>query len=115
MTAARVTSLYDVMDSAYDATEIMEHSRELGHVPIVKPARRTRKYIPFQGIQPPRSFTWAEADRFGERTMIERVYARLKDEFGGRDIRVRGYRKIMAHLMFALLALTADQILRLAT
>jgi Transposase DDE domain/Transposase domain (DUF772) len=115
MTAARVTSLYDVMDSAYDATEIMEHSRELGHVPIVKPARRTRKYIPFQGIQPPRSFTWAEAGRFGERTMVERVYARLKDEFGGRDIRVRGHRKIMAHLMFAVLALTADQILRLAT
>ena len=45
--------------------------------------------------------------------MVERVYARLKDEFGGRHIRVRGPRKIMAHLMFGVLALTADQILKL--
>ena len=112
MTAARVTSLYDVMDSAYDATEIMEHSRQLGHVPIVKPVKRMRKNLLFPPV-PARSFSWAEADRFRERTMVERVYARLKDEFGAREIRVRGHRKIMTHLMFAVLALTADQILRL--
>jgi hypothetical protein len=115
MTAQRVTSLYDVMDAAYDATEIQEHSRELGHVPIIRPVKRGRKEIPFQGVQPSREFTWAEADRFKERTMVERVYARLKDEFGGRQIRVRGARKIMAHLMFGVLALTADQILKLGT
>ena len=39
MTAQRVTSLYDVMDAAYDATEIMDHSRSLGHVPIVRPVK----------------------------------------------------------------------------
>jgi Transposase DDE domain/Transposase domain (DUF772) len=115
MTAQRVTSLYDVMDAAYDATEIKEHSRELGHVPIIRPVKRGRKEIPFQGVQPSPEFTWAEADRFKERTMVERVYARLKDEFGGRQIRVRGARKIMAHLMFGVLALTADQILKLGT
>jgi transposase len=38
----------------------------------------------------------------------------LKDEFGIREIRVRGHRKIAAHLMFAVLALTADQIMKLA-
>ena len=115
MTAQRVTSLYDVMDAAYDATEIKEHSRQLGHVPIIRPVKRGRKEVPFQGVQPSREFTWAEADRFKERTMVERVYARLKDEFGGRQIRVRGARKIMAHLMFGVLALTADQILKLGT
>ena len=113
MTAQRVTSLYDVMDAAYDATEIMEHSRELGHVPIIRPVKRGRKEIPFQGVQPSRELTWAEADRFKERTMVERVYARLKDEFGARQIRVRGARKIMAHLMFGVLALTVDQIRKL--
>ena len=46
--------------------------------------------------------------------MVERVYGRLKDEFGGRFVRVRGYAKVMAHLMFGILALTADQILRMA-
>ena len=45
--------------------------------------------------------------------MVERVYSRLKDEFGGRFIRVRGASKIMAHLMFGLIALTVDQLLKL--
>ena len=46
---------------------------------------------------------------------MERVDARLKDEFGGRQIRVRGAKKVMAHLMFGVLALTADQILKLVS
>jgi len=46
--------------------------------------------------------------------MIERVYSRLKGEFGGRNVRVRGASKVMAHLMFGLLALTVDQLLRLS-
>lgn len=104
ITARRVTNLYDVMDTAYYATEILEHSRDLGHVPIVRSPKRREA----------RELTWAEADRFRERTMVERVYGRLKDEFGGRHIRVRGARKVMAHLMFAVLALTADQLLKLA-
>jgi hypothetical protein len=45
--------------------------------------------------------------------MVERVNARLKDEFGGRTVRVRGAAKVMAHLMFGVLALTVDQILKL--
>ena len=53
-----------------------------------------------------------EAWRFRERTTVERVYARLKDEFGGRFVRVRGWAKVMAHLTFGILALTADQTLR---
>ena len=35
MTNQRVTSLYDLMDSAYDAPQIREHSCSLGHVPII--------------------------------------------------------------------------------
>lgn len=116
MTAQRVTSLYDVMDAAYDATEIREHSRSLGHVPIIQPVKRNQGERPFSGRPQweAREMTWAEQDRMRERTMVERVYARLKDEFGGREIRVRGARKIMAHLMFGVLALTADQLLKLA-
>lgn len=115
LTAQRVTSLYDVMDAAYDATEIYEHSRSLGHVPIIQPVRRRHKEIPFSGRKEAeaREMTWAEQDRFRERTMVERVYGRLKDEFGGRQIRVRGASKVMAHLMFGVLALTVDQWLRL--
>src|SRR5438270_2726888 len=129
MTAQRVTSLYDVMDSAYDATDIHAHSRSLGHVPLIAPhgsvapvpnrvqpmlllyhkmrkllKRYDRKRLPF---------TPAEDQRFRVRTMVERVNARLKDEFGGRIVRVRGAPKVFAHLMFGILALTADQLLRL--
>ena len=68
------------------------------------PTRYDRKRLPF---------TPAEEQRFEERTMVERVYSRLKDEFGARIIRVRGASKIMAHLMFGVLALTVDQLLKL--
>ncbi len=113
LTAQRVTSLYDLMDSAYDACEILEHSRSLGHVPIITPrSARGSKNVIVRTL--PRQLSWAEQQRFRERTMIERVYARLKDEFGGRNVRVRGAGKVMAHLMFGLLALTVDQLLRLS-
>ena len=106
LTAARVTSLYDLMDSAYDSHLIREHSRELGHVPIIE--SQGRRFKPARPMLP------HEADRFRERTAVERVNARLKDEFGGRHVRVRGAVKVMAHLMFGILVLTVDQILRLS-
>ena len=46
--------------------------------------------------------------------MSERVNARLKDEFGASQIRVRGAAKVMAHVMFGVLALTVDQWLRMS-
>jgi hypothetical protein len=129
LTAERVRSLYDVMDSAYDASEIHAHSRSLGHVPLIAPngslapvppkvqasLRRydKRRKVPqrYDRKRPP--FTPAEEDRYRIRTMSERVNARLKDEFGCRTVRVRGAPKVMAHLMFGVLALTVDQLLRL--
>ena len=53
--------------------------------------------------------------RSNERTAAERTNARLKDEFGGRMVRVRGEVKVFCHLMIGLLVLTADQLMRLAT
>ena len=40
---------------------------------------------------------------------MERVNAWIKDDFGGRTIRVRGAVKVMAHLMFGVLAVTVEQ------
>ncbi len=37
------------------------------------------------------------------------------NEFGGRFLRVKGHKKVMAHLMFGILVLTADQLFRLIT
>lgn len=118
MTSSRVTHLYELMDSAYDAESIHAHSRQLHHVPIIAihPRRGTKKSSQMQKVFPDKptpQLTWAEQERFKTRTMIERVNARLKDEFGASQIRVRGAAKVMAHLMFGVLALTVDQWLRL--
>jgi hypothetical protein len=116
ITASRVRSLYDLMDSAYDAPEIRDKSCALGHVPIIdaKPrrgckaqaaaeakARRTAGYAP------------AEEIRYNERSSAERVNGSLKDNYGGRTVRVRGHAKVFCHLMFGILVLAAEQLMRL--
>lgn len=35
LSAQRVTSLYDLMDTAYCSPLIRQHSRDLGHVPLI--------------------------------------------------------------------------------
>ena len=100
-----MTNCYDLMDAAYCSEEIRGHSRSLGHVPLIDHNRAAAKI----------EFAPAEAQRYSERSQAERTNARLKDEFGGRQVWVRGPAKVMNHLMFGLLALTADQLLRLLT
>jgi hypothetical protein len=112
MTAQRVTPLYELMDAAYDAEEIIDHVRAQGRVPIIPPVARGRKPKSEIVRNYPPQLSPAEEERYRERTMVERTYGRLKDEFGGRSVRVRGGAKVMAHLMFGVLALTADQLLR---
>jgi len=107
MTNQRVTNLYDLMDAAYDAAIIREYSEKLGHVALIDFNLRSPK--------DERQFAPHEAQRYKERSTAERINARLKDEFGGLLIRVRGHSKIMAHLMFGILAVTADQLIRFAT
>ena len=118
MTGRRVKSLYDLMDSAYDSQIIREHSRSMGHVPIIEiNPRSNRKLKEELKTEHKRldiiNFKRPEDRRFNKRTNVERVNGRLKDEFGGRKVRVRGNIKVMAHLMFGILALTADQLFRL--
>lgn len=119
LTAARVTSLYDVMDSAYDDTLIRCHSRSLGHVPIIESNPRSTRGKQKRAREAKRrqilGLQLAEERRYDERTTAERAHARLHDEFGGRTVRVRGHAKVMCHLMFGVLALTVDQLLRLVT
>jgi len=121
MTAARVTNLDDLMDAAYDGDEIKNNSRSLGHVPIIDPNPRgkgRKEKLEQEGKRLKRlGHRMAEDIRFNERSTVERVNGRLKEEFGGCTVRVRGNKvrgnkKVMCHLMFGLLALTIDQLLR---
>ena len=104
ISAARVTNLYDLMDAAYCSLDLHEHSRSLNHVPLIDHNPRGGEKIEFEPL---------DALRYNERSAAERTNARLKDEFGGRHVRVRGADKVMSHLMFGVLALSADQLMRL--
>jgi hypothetical protein len=103
LTSDKVDYCYDLMDAAYDAAQLWEQSRELGHVPIIDRNPRRKEVVPMAPH---------EAKRYNERTASERCNSRLKEEFGGRSVMVRGPQKVMMHLMFGMLALFADQLLK---
>jgi hypothetical protein len=42
----RVVNLYDLMDSAYDAPQIHDISRQLGHVPLIDVNPRRNQALP---------------------------------------------------------------------
>ena len=103
-TSVRVDYLYDLMDAAFDARPIYDVSRSLGHVPIIDKYGRGKELIPLAPH---------EAARYQERTVAERFNSRLKEEFRGSNVMVRGARKVTLHLMFGVIALFADQLLKL--
>jgi len=86
------------------APQIKAFSAALGHVPIIdtNPRRGEKK-----AMHP------AQAVGFKERSRAERVNSNLKDNYGGRFVRVRGAAKVMMHLMFGVIAITATQLFRL--
>jgi len=93
-----------ICHTAHDSEALKTLSGNLGLVPIIdENPRRSGEKRP---MEPDR------ARRYKDRTMVERFFARLKDEFGARMIYVRGNRKVFAHLMYGVLALMADQLLQ---
>ena len=97
----RATVLYDLADSAYDAEDIKNFSRKLGHVPIIDINKRRSDAVPF---------SLAEKRRYCERSSVERTNPDLKDNYGAYHIRVKGHLKVMCHLMFSIIALTVKQL-----
>jgi hypothetical protein len=104
MTHHQVTNLYDLMDAAYDSPEIRDHSRSLGHVEIIDHNKRRGPRI---------EMSPAQKIRYRERSTPERYFGRLKDDLGGRFVRVRGHAKVLTHLMFGIIALNVEQTLRM--
>ena len=105
------------MDAAYDAAAIHDHAKALGHMPIIDRnfrAQHEAKAEWAREVERMKLIHMPDPDDviFDFRTMAERINARLKDEFGARFVRVRGAIKVKCHLVFGLLALTVDQILR---
>src|SRR5208282_861602 len=102
MTSARVSYLYDLMDAAYDAAAIHDHSKALGHAPIIDRnfrAQHQAKAERAKEVERMKLIHMPDPDDviFNFRTLAERVNARLKDEFGARSVRVRGAIKVKCH------------------
>jgi hypothetical protein len=96
--------LYDLKDAAYDAAAIKAHSQAQGSVPIIDANKR-------RGAEPPPM----EPDRarhYKARSSAERVNSNLKDNHGGRTVRVRGASKVMTHLMFGVIVMSAEALIR---
>jgi hypothetical protein len=101
MTGDRVTSLYTLMDAAYDSKIIKENVISKGKVPVIDHNPRRGEKIEFD---PPK------AERYKARTSVERTNGLLKDSFGGNSIWVKGPLKVMCHLMFGITCIAAMQI-----
>ena len=108
------------MDSAYDVEEIHQHSRSLGHVPLIDKNPRGDKKMKEEmeaEAKARKTLKWepSESIRYNERSTVERGNSRLKLGLGALTVRVRGHNKVFCHLMFGVLTLAAEQLLRLAT
>ena len=103
-TRARITYLYDLADAAYCSEVIREETRRQGRVPLID-------HNPRRGEKRP--FAPHDAERYKIRSQAERTNSLLKDHHGGRHVRVRGAPKGYTHLMFGILVIAAEQILRL--
>lgn len=107
ITNSRVTSLYSVMDAAYNSDLIEKTVVAAGKVPIIDPKKpRGGEKIP---LDP------ATKERYNIRTTVERTNSTIKDDFGGRYVRVRGHEKVSAHLMFGVVAMTALRLVHVFT
>ena len=104
LTSRKVTYFYDLMDAAYDANRIEEISRASGHVPIIDKNKRRNEVLPM---------TPHEAERYKMRSSAERANSRLKEDFGANNVMVKGHAKVSLHLMFGVITLFSDQLLRI--
>jgi len=100
-TSERATILYDLADSAYDASEIKHFSEALGRIPVIDPNKRRGADAE---LDP------AKKIRYCERSTVERGNSELKDNYGARHVRVKGHWKVFTHLMFGVIALTIKQL-----
>ncbi len=109
-------NFYDLMDAAYDTKEIHLHSKALGHVPIIGRRGVRTKCKELDSEKKARAvLRWqpAEEIRYKKRAPAERFNALLKENYMGTSIRYRKHSKVACHVMFSVLVLAADLLLRI--
>jgi len=123
-TSARVNYLYDLQDAGYDADIIREHSRNLGHRPIIdinpKNSRVLKEKIELikhekELFQELNQHLNLDTEHYNQRSMVERVNKYLKDDYGCDKIYYQGSTKVASVLAFGILSICIHQSLKLLT
>lgn len=105
MSYDKITNLYDLMDSAYDISEIHDFSKSKNKIPIID--NNPRRNLSKKEMDP------AKKIRYRERSSVERANSELKDNYNLEAIRVQGQKKVTCHIIFAVIALAAKKIFNL--
>jgi len=104
LTERKVTFIYSVMGSAYNAEPVTKHVGGKGRVPLIDPNKRLGNermiFIP------------AQTDRFKVRTTVERANTHLKDWLVPTQTFVREVKKVSFMLLCGVLYLAALKILQ---
>ena len=102
---------------SYNASGIIDHSKSLGHIPIIGHWSKNSEAKAEKEAEDKRRkvLNWLPADevRYKERGKAERFNALFKDYYAGSNVRVKGYTKVNCHLMFGVLTLSAFLLLGL--
>lgn len=104
LTERKITHLYSVMDSAYDAPELRGYIIGKGRVPLIKGNKRRSPEF--------RPFTEAQRERFKVRSVVERANSQLKDYLIPAKVFVRGKAKVFFQLLCGVVCLAALKILQ---
>ncbi len=123
-TSRKVNYLYDLQDAAYDADIIRVYSKLHGHRPIIDINPKNSKALKakialikeekekFEFLHMPLN---SDTHHYNQRSMVERVNAYLKDNFGCNKIYYRGANKVASVLAFGILSICIHQSLKLVT
>ena len=104
MTERRLTHLYTLMDSAYDAEAIRTFIASRGRIPIIDRNPRRKDARP--------TFCPATQEHFKARSTVERANAHLKDWLIPSRLYVKGIKKVSFMLACGVLCLAAIKILQ---
>ena len=85
---------------------IIDHKTRRGEKAAIETEARAKRAAGYE---------LAEDVRYNQRSSAERVNGNIKDNHGANHVRVQGPEKVFCHLMFGILAVAAQQMLRLVT
>jgi transposase len=123
-TSKRVNYLYDLQDAGYDADIIRAFSIKHHHRPIIdinpKNSKVLKKSIELlkherESFKKINQHLDLDKEHYNQRSMVERVNAYMKDDFGCNKIYYQGASKVASVLQFAILSICIHQSIKMIT